>query len=73
MPQASESQRALMNRWFGSDDPLGPIILLLSHGYTQKEGRLYKPTPSHTVSRDEWQCLRFLVDEWDFGFIPRGE
>lgn len=72
MPQASDRQRELMERWFGdSINMAGPYKFLRSHGYTEKGGLLIKPVSAHNVSRDEWQCIRFLVDEWDFGFDPR--
>lgn len=71
MPQASDEQRNLMEKWFGDPiDERGPNNFLRSHGYTQRGGVLISPTPSHTVSKDEWECIAFLCDEWDFGFDP---
>lgn len=68
MPQASNRQRNLMQRWFGSIDHSGPIRLLESHGYTlTKDHSWVLPVPSHTISRVELECVRFLIDEWDFG------
>jgi hypothetical protein len=69
MPQASDEQRALMERWFG--DPIddgAPRRFLLSHGYTESKGFWRKPTPAHTVSHAEGECIDFLCDEWDFAF-----
>lgn len=69
MPQATDEQRALMERWFG--DPIddgGPYRFLMARGYTEKAGWLFKPTPSHTVSLEEGACIDFLCDEWDFGW-----
>jgi hypothetical protein len=73
MPQTSDEMRELMNEWFG--DPIdmgGPYMFLRRHGYTEKAGMFYKPTPSHTVSEFEWKCLCFLFEEWDFGFDEKG-
>jgi len=75
MPQASDEQRALMQKWFGNtinDGP--PYAFLLAHGYTEPEGKglWKKPTPSHTISMFEWECLNFLCDEWDYGYDFRG-
>jgi hypothetical protein len=69
MPTASDEQRAWMERWFG--DPIddgGPMRLLLSHGFTEKAGMISPPVPSHTLNFVEWECLAFLIDEWDYGW-----
>lgn len=74
MPQASDGQRDLMAKWFpeasapGIDD--WPVIQFLeAHGYTfTRGGMIEKPTPSHTVSMFEWECLNFLCDEWDYDY-----
>lgn len=72
MPQALDSQRDLMLKWFGdSIDEQGPMRFLLSRGYTfPRGGMIIKPTLSHTVSYEEGECVDFLCDEWDFGFDP---
>lgn len=75
MPSATDEQRELMKKWFGSCDGMNdyPVIgFLLSHGYTTIAGMWHKPTPSHTVSEFEWECLNFLCDEWDYGYDFRG-
>ncbi len=78
MPQASDAQRKVMARWFpicadGSPNKDGiddgrPYLFLLSRGYTEKAGMWSKPTPSHTVSVEELECLLFLRDEWDYDY-----
>lgn len=69
MPTASDESRELMGKWFGDEiDMQGPYNFLRSHGYGDHAGILVKPTPSHTVSEDEYKCICFLFDEWDFGF-----
>ena len=71
MPTASSSQRALMEKWFGDPiDESGPINFLESHGYVLTQTFHWrKPVPCHTVSDDEWECMLFLIEEWDFGGI----
>lgn len=72
MPKATEELRELMERWFG--DPIdinGPLRFLASHGfYERRNGVLTPPVPAHNVSHDEWLCIAFLVDEWDFAWKP---
>lgn len=69
MPQASDQQRALMEKWFGDPvDDSGPMRFLFAHGFTEKAGMWKSPTSSHTISEYEWECLLFLCDEWDYGF-----
>lgn len=71
MPSASDEQHKLMEKWFGDPvDERGPIAFLQSHGYVlRRDWHWTKPTPSHTISDDEWECLKFLCDEWDFGGV----
>lgn len=69
MPQASDEQQALMERWFGDPiDDHGPIRFLYSRGYTfhyGQTGHWRKPARFHTISFEEQACADFLVDEWD--------
>lgn len=67
MPQASEKQRQLMTRWFGSIGDGGPEAFLLSHGYTCLKWRWYKPTRYHVPTCAEMECISFLINEWDYG------
>lgn len=66
MPQASDEQRALMTRWFGDISDSGPWAFLLARGYTERQGWIFKPTPAHTISEYEGECIDFLCDEWDW-------
>ena len=71
MPTASDWQRALMEKWFGDPiDDSGPLDLLFSHGFVDDRGILRPPVPSHTVNIVEWECIAFLINEWDYGFEP---
>jgi hypothetical protein len=64
-----------MERWFGdSVDLTGPLRFLRSHGFVERgNGLLAPPVSAHNVSHDEWLCIAFLVDEWDFAWCPHGE
>lgn len=79
MPQASDTDRALMAKWFprgingtsndsGIDDGC-PAHFLRSRGWIDRGGIWYKPTPSYNPSIYEVACLLFLRDEWDYDFI----
>jgi hypothetical protein len=69
MPQTTDALRALMEKWFGADyEDFGATKFLKSHGYTQVDGIIVRPTPAHNVSMDEWYCIRYLIEEWDFDF-----
>lgn len=72
MPQASDALRDKMRDRFGSEvDESGPIRFLEGAGY--KLNRDWTWTPKDGVAslgemtRDEFECLLFLVHEWDFG------
>lgn len=71
MPQASEELRAEMQRRFGS--PVcdqGPMDFLRKAGYSLNSDWTWsKPGISELsqMSREEFECLLFLVHEWDFG------
>lgn len=69
MPQASDEQRALMEKWFGDAiSEEGPMRFLESHGFVlQKDWTWQLPTSSHSISCYEGECLTFLINEWDFG------
>lgn len=69
VPTATDYHRNLMEKWFNdSIDLRGPLSFLKSHGYTEYAGMIVKPTLTHNISRDEWKCIVFLCDEWDFAF-----
>lgn len=72
MPQASDELRAEMQRLF--NDPIcdtGPIKHLESGGYTLLPSYFWKPPEGiqtyADMAEDDWLCLAFLCDEWDFG------
>lgn len=71
MPQAEDELRELLQLMFGEaiDDTL-PIEFLETRGYKLLQSWCWKkPTPNHFITMKEWLCLKYLVDEWDFGGI----
>ena len=77
MPQASDELRALMERRFG--DPVsdeGPIRYLRQAGYTlNRDWTWSKPGVEALgqMTRDEFDCLLFLIHEWDFGPLVKAK
>lgn len=76
MPQASDELRSRIQARFGSIDIHGPEQFLRNAGYTLTNDWLWKAKPGvvswNDMSDDEWECMLFLVDEWDYGFLePR--
>lgn len=74
MPQASHNLRSIMYNRFG--DPVsdeGPIRFLTEAGYVLLPNFLWRPKPGvgclKDMTRDEFDCLLFLVQEWDFGTL----
>jgi hypothetical protein len=76
MPQASDELRAEMQRLF--NDPVddgAPLRFLKAAGYTLTRQFFWLPkegvTSYEDMTEDERLCLKFLIDEWDFGaFAP---
>lgn len=73
MPQASEDLRSLMFLMFGSSISEGkPVNYLVQKGYVLTKNYEWKlPKPDHFIGEKEELCIRFLIDEWDFGGIER--
>lgn len=71
MPSATDESREAMRKMFGNlVCDREPHDFLRSHGYTDKAGMLRPPKPDHMVTTDEWACIEYLCDEWDYGFDP---
>jgi len=72
MPEASQELRELMQHRFGSLDSESPSQFLESRGYTlSRDWTWSKPGIStlKDMQRDEFDCLLFLVHEWDYGSL----
>jgi hypothetical protein len=70
MPQASDELRAEMERRFG--DPIsdaGPTKYLEDRGYTlNRDWTWSKPGENlNSIPREDFECILFLVHEWDYG------
>lgn len=69
MPQASDDLRATIIRWFGDMDVHGPLKLLESQGFVVDHTfMIFPPTPSHSSTHVQWDCVEYLITEWDFGY-----
>lgn len=73
MPQASDELRAEMVRRFGSVDTVGPEGYLRNAGYSLNKNWSWVPKPGVVdlkgMTSDEFDCLLFLVHEWDYGSL----
>jgi len=72
MPSASDELREKMNRRFGDPvDDTGPILFLKNAGYDLCSDWHWEPKEGvkdyGDMTPDEYDCLLFLVQEWDFG------
>lgn len=77
MPSASnELQKIIIDR-FGSLDDNKPIAYLSDRGYKLLPGFIWQPKVGVTtyadMEQDEYDCLLFLVHEWDFGGLTTYE
>ena len=72
MHQASDELRNLMKKRFGDySDDQGPIKYLKDAGYKLTKKWQWEPKPGVTnpaqMTQEEFECMAFLVHEWDFG------
>lgn len=75
MPTASDELRKSMRQRFGSIDTHGPEKFLTDNGYSlSKDWEWSKPgiTGLQDMTREEFECLLFLVHEWDYGSLLVG-
>jgi hypothetical protein len=77
MPQAEKNLTDLIVERFGSIDDAGPIQFLVQAGYGLRGDFLWEPKPGVTSNEDmtpeEWDCLLFLIHEWDYGGLAQAE
>lgn len=71
MPQASDEDREDMVRRFGSIDTEGPESYLKRHGWTLHPDWTWSKPGQHigSIPRAEFDCIKFLIHEWDYGTI----
>lgn len=71
MPSASDELRDEMGRRFGDRiSEYGPMKYLEDRGFVLTKDWYWTPPAGknlNTISRDEFECILFLVHEWDFG------
>ena len=78
MPQASDDLRKIV-AWIIQPKPDVDVVsdgdvcaFLQRRGYVLNNDWSWKlPTPEHFVSEMEELCLRYLVDEWDYGWVSK--
>lgn len=76
MPQTSDEMRELMSLLFGGSgiDDSAPVKFLLSRGYVLTHSWLWRlPNADHNITEKERLCLRFLIEEWDYGGLEAEE
>lgn len=78
MPSASNELHNEMQRLFGNPiDDNEPIEFLRAAGYVLLRGFTWQGKPGVTdysqMTQDEYTCLLFLVQEWDFGGLASAE
>lgn len=74
MPQASEFLRNKMGARFGDRiSNEGPQSFLENRGYKLLGDWSWRlPSDGHAVTQEEYDCVKFLIEEWDFGGIRLG-
>ena len=75
MPQCSSSLQDIISNYFPGDFvsyDFKCIEFLKNRGYILTKAWCWvKPVPSHSINDEEFNCLQFLIDEWDFGGIEK--
>lgn len=69
MPSASEELRA---EW-GEDGGVGEskaVAFLWASGWHCSDTFLWSKPRDRKPTEKEWRALDFLIQEWDFGYIP---
>lgn len=76
MPQADPYLQKRMITKFGDMDTYGPEHYLENAGYKLTEKWMWLPKPGvktlRDMTRDEFECLLFLMHEWDYGGLEGG-
>jgi hypothetical protein len=67
MPTASDALRNKMQEYFDDAiDDSGPENYLREQGWT--EDRWLWSAPERIITDKEWDCIQFLMDEWDHDY-----
>ena len=77
MPQASDELRSRMEERFGdSISDAGPTKFLEDAGYKLTSSWLWEPKKGveslKDMTQEEYECILFLVHEWDYGGLSTG-
>lgn len=71
MPQASDELRAKMGELFGHGldksfiDDWPPTEYLLNRNWKCDKGWWTPPADESKIADSEWDCMQFLIEEWD--------
>lgn len=70
MPEATDELRALMLEYFGSEvGDAGPTAYLKVRGWKESTTGFWEsPIPLERVSQKEFECILFLIQEWDHDY-----
>jgi hypothetical protein len=76
MPQASDELRDKMGEYFGAENRISdhaPEEFLRSQGWTENRSVWHCPAGKtiEQVSQKEFDCIKFLIHEWDHDYAPR--
>jgi len=70
MPTANDELREKMQEYFGDPiDDAGPARFLRDCGWTEVKD-VWTEGAEQTTQK-EWDCMQFLIDEWDHAYRPR--
>jgi hypothetical protein len=70
MPETSTELRDRMGVYYGDRImDAGPLKYLLSRGFTDYAGLLKPPTWPYELNQQEFESVKFLIDEYDYGWF----
>jgi len=74
MPTASDELREKMKGYFGDAiSDYWPERFLKKMGWTETKWVWTEPAGASEISEKEWDCIKFLIDEWDHDYKPRAK
>jgi hypothetical protein len=76
MPSSSDEMREKMRERFGNLEPSGPEEELANHGYILLKGwNWFHPTIKRyrEMTQNDYDCMKFLVEEWDYAGLSSEE
>lgn len=68
MPQATDELRDRITLRFGGIDAGVVVKWLKDHDWELTHDYSWKK-PNHVITKEEWEAIDFLIQEWDFGGV----